>query len=150
MKIYIETSVISADAFGPEATSRLTRSFFRDAIQQGHELLTSGITIGEITASSVKVREKLLEVVSKNRIRVWRVDQRVWALAGLYLKTGVMPTEFAADAEHIAAATVLDAAVLVSWNLRHIVNVRTKMMVKEINSKFGYKVPDIVRPDEVL
>lgn len=67
-----------------------------------------------------------------------------------YLKTGVMPTEFAADAEHIAAATVLDAAVLVSWNLRHIVNVRTKMMVKEINSKFGYKVPDIVRPDEVL
>lgn len=84
MKIYIETSVISADAFGPEATSRLTRSFFRDAIQQGHELLTSGITIGEITASSVKVREKLLEVVSKNRIRVWRVDQRVWALAGLY------------------------------------------------------------------
>ena len=101
-------------------------------------------------ASAKRVRGKLLEVVVKNRIRIWRTNKIVWTLAELYLKTGMIPGEFAADAEHIAAATQLGVDVLVSWNLRHIVNVRTKTMVKEINSKFGYKVPDIVRPDEVF
>ena len=150
MKIYIETSVISAYAFGPEATKRLTRSFFGRVTRQRHELVTSGITIGEIMASVRRVRGKLLKVVVKNKIRIWRTNEMVWTLAELYLKTGMIPSEFAADPEHIAAATQLGVDVLVSWNLRHIVNVRTKTMVKEINSKFGYKVPDIVRPDEVF
>jgi len=39
---------------------------------------------------------------------------------------------------------------LASWNLRHIVNLRTKMMVKTINTELGYITPNIVRPDEVL
>jgi len=39
---------------------------------------------------------------------------------------------------------------LTSWNLRHIVNLRTKTMVKNINAEKGYITPDIVRPDEVF
>jgi len=38
---------------------------------------------------------------------------------------------------------------LVSWNLAHIVKLKTKRMVRIINEELGYQVLEIVRPDEV-
>jgi hypothetical protein len=60
------------------------------------------------------------------------------------------PRKVTLDAQHIATCTVNSIEVLVSWNLRHIVNLRTKLIVKEINTEMGYFTPNIVRPDEVM
>jgi len=96
------------------------------------------------------MRKKLLSVIREHGVRVWLADLRVKKLANSYLEGKVIPLEFSPEAEHIAAATILDVDVLVSWNLRHIVNLHTKSAVKEMNSKLGYNVPQIVRSDEVL
>jgi hypothetical protein len=71
-------------------------------------------------------------------------------LAQEYIEKRVIPAKVRADAEHIAACSVNGIGVLTSWNLRHIVNLRTKMMVKSINAEKGYITPDILRPDEVF
>jgi hypothetical protein len=70
-------------------------------------------------------------------------------LAGEYVKRGVIPARYRTDAEHIAVASVFGFDVLTSWNLSHIVKLKTKRLVKVINEEFGYPVPEIVRPDEV-
>jgi len=36
-----------------------------------------------------------------------------------------------------------------SWNLSHIVRLKTKRLVRIINEEFSYPVPEIVRPDEI-
>ena len=94
--------------------------------------------------------KKLLSAIRENNVKVWLADVRVKRLANSYVERGIIPLEFSPDAEHIAAASILAVDVMVSWNLRHIVNFRTKLTVQEINSQLGYKVPAIVRPDEMI
>ena len=50
----------------------------------------------------------------------------------------------------IAVATVNDMDVVVSWNLEHIVKLKTRQAVNGINSLFGYKGIEISTPEEVL
>lgn len=62
----------------------------------------------------------------------------------------MIPAKYRADAEHIAVASVEGFDALASWNLRHIVKLKTKSLVKLINREMGCSVPEIIRPDEVL
>jgi len=41
-----------------------------------------------------------------------------------YLRAGVVDTKMRVDAKHIAVATPARVDVLVSWNFKHIVNLR--------------------------
>jgi hypothetical protein len=70
-------------------------------------------------------------------------------LASEYVKRGVIPARYHPDAEHIAVASVFGFDVLTSWNLSHIVRLKTKRLVRIINEEFSYPVPEIVRPDEI-
>lgn len=83
-------------------------------------------------------------------VRIFAFTDEADRLAEEYVLRGVIPVKVRADAEHIAVCSVSGVEVLVSWNLRHIVNLRTKVMVKSINTELGYTTPSIVRPDEVL
>ena len=50
------------------------------------------------------------------------------------------------DAIHIAVATVSGIDVLVSWNFKHIVNLKTKREVNAVNLLNGYGQLEIVEP----
>lgn len=50
------------------------------------------------------------------------------------------------DAVHIAIATVNSMDILVSWNFRHIVNLKTKREINAINLLNGYGHLEIVEP----
>ena len=150
MRIYIETSVISAYHFGPPGTKRPTHSFFAKCALRDYELLTSEVAIREIDEADMRIRRKLRAVLAKHRVKVGRMSPQAFTLTDAYLEAGLIPKEVSADAEHIAAASILAVDALVSWNLRHIVNLRTKLMVKEINEARGHPVPSIIRPDEVV
>ncbi len=150
LRIYVETSVLSAFYFGPVNTRRLTKRFFAKATSEQYALVTSTVTLDEIRQGPVTLRKRLLSVIGQYNIKIWLASLRVKNLASFYIQRGVIPPEFAPDAEHIAAASILAVDVLATWNLRHIVNLRTKSVVQQINSKLGYKVPQIIRPDEVV
>jgi len=55
-----------------------------------------------------------------------------------------------ADAEHIAIATIARADVLVSWNFRHIVNLRRIHGFNSVNLRRGYPILEIRSPREVV
>ncbi len=54
------------------------------------------------------------------------------------------------NALHIAIATKHEMDALVSWNLTHIVKLRTKMKIKEINHKLKLKEIIICTPEEII
>ena len=54
------------------------------------------------------------------------------------------------DALHLAFATLASADLLVSWNLRHIVNDRRIRLVNAVNRELGQKSPDICTPSRLL
>lgn len=149
MRIYIETSVISAYEFGDEVLKRVTRKFF-SYITEHHQPFTSDVTLAEAEKGGAIVLRKMIRVIKQYHIRTLYLNEDALILADRYVKQKVIPAKVVPDAQHIAVASISGMEVLVSWNLRHIVNLHTKLKVKEINSQLGYKVPDIVRPDEMI
>lgn len=148
-RIYVENSVVSAYYFAPKSIVIATRHFFVRATKEGYELFTSEVTIAELEKASEEVREKSLGVIQAFKVRVVSRPVEAVDLADEYVKRGMIPGRYRPDAEHIAVASVMGFDVLVSWNLAHIVKFKTKKMVRIINGELGYRVPEIVRPDEV-
>ena len=149
LRIYVENSVISAYHFAPKLIISLTKRFFEKAMREKYELFTSDVTIAELEKASTEVREKSLKIIETFKVKIISRTAEAKELAEEYIKQGIIPERYRPDAEHIAIASVMDSDVLASWNLTHIVKLKTKKMVRIINEDIGYPVPEIVRPDEV-
>jgi predicted nucleic acid-binding protein len=120
------------------------------AYPTSYELFTSDVTILELDSAREDIRENLLEVIQKYRIKIVSITDAARRLAQEYVARGMIPAKYRADAEHIAVASLEGFDALASWNLRHIVKLKTKSMVRLINRETGYSIPEIIRPDEVL
>ena len=59
---------------------------------------------------------------------------------------GTIPIKHIEDAIHIAIATVNSIDVLVSWNFKHIVKLKTKREINAANTLLGYNIIEIVEP----
>lgn len=73
----------------------------------------------------------------------------VAALVDEYLRWGAVPASARNDAVHVAAATAARLDVVVSWNLRHLVKIRTRRLVNAVNAALGHAAVEIVTPEEL-
>ncbi|MDQ1255697.1 MAG: hypothetical protein QG656_290 [Candidatus Hydrogenedentes bacterium] len=62
----------------------------------------------------------------------------------------VVSAKWAADALHVAVATVSGCRAIVSWNFKHIVNFRRIPLNNEVNQMQGYGPIAIHTPQEVI
>lgn len=70
-------------------------------------------------------------------------------LANAYIDAEIFPERFKDDGRHVAVATVNEVNYLVSWNFKHLVNVKTRKMVSLQNLIKGYRALEIVAPPEL-
>ncbi len=71
-------------------------------------------------------------------------------LSRLYIEEGVIPTNKKEDALHIAVATVYEMDILLSWNFKHLANIKKQIDINSINSREGYlKKMSFLSPLEV-
>jgi len=110
---------------------------------------TSPVTYHEFENAAEPLRSRLLSLLDGVRI-LPADDDEVERLAEVYLREGVVPSNYADDARHVAYATVCRAAVLVSLNLRHLANEWTERKVASVNQCERYGILHIRTPEEVL
>jgi len=91
-----------------------------------------------------------LERIPESLIEVLSLDAEAEALAAEYIRDGAVGKSQRADALHIAIATTARVDVLVSWNFKHIVNLRRIHAFNAVNLKQGYPVLEIRNPREVI
>lgn len=152
MKVYLDTSI----------PSFILKDEIPDKKQVTQELLAE-IKLGKITAyvSAVVIRElkatkneqkrkKLLKTLDSFPYHLIEIDERMERLAGEYVAAGIIPKKYQDDALHIAAAVVIGIPVIVSWNLRHMVNVFVKRKINSINIAEGYPQVDLITPWEIV
>ena len=111
----------------------------------------SPLVIVEIERTKEKKRYNML----RNLIKEYKPELledvvEVGRLANRYLSTKIIPEKYRADALHIAFATFYETDVLVSYNLRHIVKLKTRRLANYINLLEGYKTLEIGTPEEVI
>jgi predicted nucleic acid-binding protein len=146
LRIYADTSVFGGyfDAEFADASKR----FFRDIREGRIVLLISGVVRVELEKSPPKVHDLLRSLNEANVVEV-EVGEDVIGLRDAYLAAGVVSERWIEDATHVAAATVGNADAIVSWNFRHIVNLRRILAFNGVNVSQGYKPLQIISPLEL-
>ena len=89
-------------------------------------------------------------LIQESLVEVLALDSEAEELAAQYIRDGAVGKNERADALHIALATAARVDVLVSWNFKHIVNLRRIHAFNAVNLKHGYPVLEIRNPREVI
>jgi predicted nucleic acid-binding protein len=146
-RIYADTSVIGGcvDAEFEKASQLLMETFRRSEAT----LVISSLTLLELASAPAAVQAVLSPVPEADREYVELTEDAV-VLANLSIDAGALGAKNRADAQHIAVATVSRVGVLVSWNFRHIVNLRKIQAYNSVNLREGYPTLEIRTPREVI
>jgi predicted nucleic acid-binding protein len=148
LKIYIDTSVISHlqhdDA--PERTKE-TLLFWEELKTGKYEILLSDLTLEEVTQCPQPKRKDLFDYLAEIEYEILRENEEIKALAEAYIEKGILTRRNENDCLHIAFAVISGCDVIVSWNFKHMVRLKTIQGVRVINAENGYfKILDIVQP----
>lgn len=148
LKIYLDTSVLNFYITSQDIEKQeITKKFFE---KTDGEFYISELVIEEITRAQEPKRTNLLELVKKINPVILAYNEDVETLANLYVKENIVPEEYLPDAVHIAFSSNYNMDILVSWNLEHMVKVRTKRLVSAVNIRLGYKTIEICTPQEAV
>jgi hypothetical protein len=104
----------------------------------------------EISKASTPKKNKLLSLIRTYDLPWLEVNEECIGLADNYMQKRIFPAKYRDDGLHIATATVHGIDVVVSWNLKHMVKLRTRREVKAVNIFEGYKEIEICTPMEVI
>lgn len=146
LRIYTDTSVLGGcedDEFR-EASRRLLAAFEEGELT----LVLSELTLRELETAPPGVR-MVLGRVPEAHIEALSLSPEAEELASAYIEDGAIGPRMRADALHIALATVARVDVLVSWNFKHIVNLKQIHAYNAVNLKRGYPLLEIRTPREV-
>jgi rRNA-processing protein FCF1 len=150
-KIYLETTIFNFPyADDAPDKKKATLSLF-DEIRAGkYTPYTSGYVIDELVKAGEPKRSEMMSLIAAYEVEVLPANDEAARLADKYIAEGVIPEEHKTDARHIAATTVYDLDIILSYNFRHIVKHKTIKMVEAVNTLLGYRRIDILTPEEVV
>ena len=145
-KIYLDTSVISAlfDERTPERMDMTRRAW--EQIKQ-YDVYISDTVVEELQMATSALLDKFNNTIKD--FKVLSVTDEAKELAKLYIEQDIFPSKYFDDALHVAVCTVSDIGLLLSWNFRHLVKVKTRKMVSAINIINDYSAVEIIAPPEL-
>lgn len=144
---YADTSVVGArfDKDFHEATVL----FWEQAREERYRVLVSALVARELLRAPDTVK-RFFDTEVARVAELVELTVEMEELAETYLRAEVVPVKFRDDAVHVAAATVSRCRALVSWNFRHLVNIRREDAFNSVNMLEGYPAIRIVSPWEVI
>lgn len=149
--LYLDTSVLNFYfAEDSPGDMRVTKELLSEIKKGAYEAFISATVLEEIAKAPQAKKAALLELIAEYKLPALEINEEIEALASKYVKNGIIPAKFEEDAVHIAIAVVNNLDVIVSWNFRHIVKLKTKFAVNGINKQEGYKDIEIYSPREVI
>lgn len=147
LRVYADTSVFGG-CFDEEFAES-SNEFF-DRVRLGEFLLVlSDTTFRELRDAPDQVRDLLVNLPA-DRVEHIATSEEIEMLRDAYLAAEIVGPAAVRDAEHIAAATVADVDMIVSWNFRHIVHYEKINGYHGVNLIHGYPAIPIYSPLEVV
>jgi predicted nucleic acid-binding protein len=146
-RVYIDTSVIGG-CFDEEF-QEWSNKLFDEFINGQMIAVISNITTDELIKAGDNVKNKIKDIPSSN-IELVEKNIEINDLAERYIRHKAISGKYSDDALHIATATYYKVDVLVSWNFKHIVNLRRIKIYNAVNLMNGYSTIEIRTPREVI
>jgi len=152
-RIYVETSVVSyltarpsrdVVVLGHQETTRLWWS----ASLPHYDAYVSELVYLEAERGDPSAAAERLKAVAG--FQVLAISNHARELAEDYTREIPLPARAAADALHLAIATLNHMDYVVTWNCVHIAQGRVKRRLEEINRTRGLPVPMVCTPEELF
>lgn len=151
LKIYLDTSVVSylRQEDSPEKME-ITNQLWEMFGQNKYELYLSNITMKELSACPEPKRTQLIRYLSEVEYTLIEVSDNARDIAEQLVEMKILPPKCSDDCQHIAVAVECGCDCIVSWNFKHIVNIKTIRGVRAITNLKGYKPIEILNPSVLL
>lgn len=147
LRIYIDTSIVGGcldEEFTEESKLLIAMARKGEVC-----LLISDLLVQELREAPDAIRAILAELPDDTVERV-SMTLETQHLRDAYLASEVVGERSSNDAHHVAIATVHRAAMIVSWNFRHIVHFDKIRQFNAVNLREGYGIMEIYSPKEVV
>ncbi len=152
-KIYLETSFISyltardSRDLVVAAHQQISREWWKNR-KKKFNLFISQLVVDESGQGDVDAASERLEIIKD--ISLLKLNDSTLNLARNFLKSGIIPEKAVQDSLHISLATVHGIDYLLTWNCKHIANASIRNAIADICHQFGYKIPIICTPEELM
>ena len=152
-RVYIETTIVSYLTAKPSkdlimlANQKLTREWWRNH-RASYDLYTSQFVLDEAGDGDPEEAGKRLGILAG--LPQVPVSEEASELAKKLVSKGLLPKQAAADAAHLALATVRDMDILLTWNCRHLANAFILVQVNRFLRMMGYETPVVCTPNELM
>jgi len=142
LSLYLDTSVIGG--YYDAAFLADTRALWKLKEAGRFRFVSSQLVIDEIVGAPERVRELMQTSFAVED--VLDINEEMEDLAAAYMAQKVVPAGYADDAQHVAVCSVARLDYLVSWNFKHLANVRRESGFNAVNVLQGYPPVRIVAP----
>jgi len=151
LKIYLDTSVIGyLDQHDDPTRMNDTLKLWKDIQMGRYDVYISSVGLAEIGRCHEEKRNTLESFLSSIDFQTVTITEEMESLANQIIKQGILSQKSFDDCVHIAAAVAIECDIIVSWNFKHMVNIKTINGVRAINLLNGYKPIDIYSPEVLV
>ncbi len=152
-RVYLETTVVSYLVARPfrdvlmVAKQAATEQWWREH-RVFYDVFVSELVLAEAQEGDPVASRRRMEFLAN--IPSLPVLPEARSLTKRLLKARAIPSAAEDDAAHVALATVHRIDVLLTWNCRHIANVITLPLIRQVLEQSGYRPPEISTPENLL
>jgi predicted nucleic acid-binding protein len=145
-RIYLDTSVVSA-LFDDRTPERLGQTKQAWELFPNYEVCISNLVRDELSNVKDELKEEFMDTIKG--FTVLEVTDEVFELANVYVEKGIFPEKYLDDAIHVAIASLNNTGILLSWNFTHLVKIKTRHMVADVNNERYLLTIEIISPPEL-
>lgn len=151
LKLCLDTSILGAiyDT-GDQERLYVTDQLLKLIKNKKYDGYITEIALIEVDRAPNNIKVGLSNKIKEVKFNILEETKDCLELAEEFIKVGIFSQESRDDGRHIAIAVINNMDVIVSWNFKHMVNIKKKKSVNTVNLKCGYKQIDIVSPYEVV
>lgn len=151
LRVYLDTSAIShllqEDVPEKMADTRQLWEMFRAGM---YEVYLSTVTLEELKGCSEPKQSQLFDYLGLIDYTLVQIDDNVADIAQQIIEMGILTKKSYDDCQHIGAAIVSECDCIISWNFKHIVNIKTIRGIRAITNLKGHKPIEILNPSVLL
>ena len=151
LKVYLDTSVIShlLQEDVPEKMAD-TRQLWEMFCSNRYDVYLSTVTLEELKGCSEPKQSQLFDYLGQIDYTLIQINDKIEEIALQIIEMGILTKKSYDDCQHIAAAIISECDCIISWNFKHIVNIKTIRGVRAITNPKGHKPIEILNPSVLL
>ena len=151
-KVYLDTSVLSYLQQDDSPDRMASTIQFWEELKNRDDLVVylSDVTLAEISDCYEPKRSFMLAKLKEIDFTLLEKDEDAEKLAKQIINLGILSDKSHDDCLHIAIAVLEACNYIVSWNFKHLVNVKTINGVRAITNLKGFSPIDIITPEMLL